>query len=234
MKEEESEKERYRANLLRSISHDIRTPLSAIIGTAEMLESETEPDDGRRGLIQSIRTEADWLRSLVENILNLTRLQSDSPILLKQPEAAEEVVGGAIRRISGRSSGHRIDVDMPEELLFVPMDAKLIEQVLINLLDNAVRHTAPGDGISVVVKNDDGEAEFSVLDEGEGIDEAYLPDIFQMFYTTPACVSHADAGHGIGLGLAICKTIVEAHGGNIIARNRADRKGAEFLFTLPM
>jgi two-component system sensor histidine kinase KdpD len=170
------------------------------------------------------------MRSVVENILNLTRLQEDS--LHKQPEAAEEIVGGAVRHILRRSPEHRIEVDVPEELLFVPMDAKLIEQTLINLLDNAVRHTAPEDGISVAVTEGEGEAVFSVLDEGGGIDEAHLPNIFQTFYTTRE--KHADAAHGIGLGLAICKTIVEAHGGSITARNRAGRKGAEFSFNLPM
>jgi two-component system sensor histidine kinase KdpD len=230
LKEEEIEKERYHTNLLRSISHDIRTPLSAIIGTAEMLEGGTEPGDSRLKLIRGIRDEADWLRSLVENILNLTRLGEGS--LEKKPEAAEEVVGGAISHISRRSPGHRITVDMPEELLFVPMEAKLIEQVLINLLDNAARYTVPEGGISVVVKEGAGAAEFSVMDEGSGIDGEHLPNIFQTFYTTRE--KQADSGFGSGLGLAICKTIVEAHGGTITARNRIGQKGAEFIFTLPL
>jgi two-component system sensor histidine kinase KdpD len=230
-KEEETEQERYRANLLRSISHDIRTPLSAIIGTAEMLEGETESSDPRRGLINGIRDEADWLRSLVENVLSLTRLQDGSRALPKQPEAVEEIVGGAVRHIAKRSPERGIEVRIPDELLMIPMDAKLIEQVLINLLDNAVRCTAPGDGISVAVEKGDGEVRFSVLDEGTGIGEEHLPNLFKTFYTTRA--RHADAGHGIGLGLSICETIVKAHGGSITARNRPDRSGAEFVFTLP-
>jgi len=231
-KEAETATERYRANLLRSISHDIRTPLAAMIGTAEMLNGMTGPDDPRRGLICDIQSEADWLRSLVENILNLTRLQDGPASLLKQPEAAEEVVGEAIRHIKQRSPDHKITVHMPEALLLAPMDAKLIRQVLINLLDNAVRHTAPEDAISVTVENTGAAARFSVLDEGPGIGESDLPNVFQTFYTTRA--GHADAGPGVGLGLAICETIVKAHGGEITARNRADRTGAELVFTLPM
>ena len=231
-KEEETEKERYNTNLLRSISHDIRTPLSAVIGAAEMLDGMTEPDDSRRELIKGIRDEADWLRSLVENILNLTRLQDDSVALSKQPEVLEEIVGGAIHRVSQRSPNHQITVNMPDELLFVPMDAKLIEQVLINLLDNAVRHTPPGKGISVTVEKEAEIVRITVLDEGEGIGAEHLENLFQSFYTTRE--KHSDASHGIGLGLAICKTIINAHGGDILARNRKDISGAEFTFTLPM
>lgn len=231
IKKEESERERYRANLLRSISHDIRTPLAAIIGTAEILERETETSDSRRGLIKSIRDEADWLRSLVENILSLTRLQ-DERGLPKQQEAAEEIVGSAIGHVMRRMPERTIDVDVPEELLLVPMEAKLIEQVLINLLDNAARHTAPEGGITVAVREVGGAAEFSVFDEGEGIEDVHLPKLFDTFYTTRD--AHADASHGVGLGLAICRTIVEAHGGKITAQNRTDRTGAEVSFILPL
>jgi two-component system sensor histidine kinase KdpD len=230
-KEEETEKERYRANLLRSISHDIRTPLSAVIGTAEMLEGLTGPDDKRMALIRGIRDEADWLRSLVENILNLTRLQDGPASLRKQPEAAEEVVGSAIRHITQRLPRHTITVDMPEELLMAPMDGKLVEQVLINLLDNAAGHTPPEKSITVTVKGEPGAVRFLVADEGEGIAEEHLPKIFESFYTTRE--NHADAAHGMGLGLAICRTIVRAHGGEITARRNPNGGGSVFEFTIP-
>jgi len=230
---EETVQERYRGNLLRAISHDLRTPLSGIMGTSEMLMDMSEAKDLRYGLAKQIHEDADWLHSLVENILSLTRLQEGKLTLNKQPEAAEEVVGGAVHHITQRS-GYEITTDIPDELLLVPMDAKLIEQVLLNLLDNAIKHTPPGNEISVSVKNDRraNSAVFIVADRGKGIPKEDLPNIFQMFYTTHA--RHADAQHGIGLGLPICDAIVKAHGGAITARNRADGPGAEVIFTLPM
>ena len=228
---EETEKERYRANLLRAISHDLRTPLSAIIGTSEMLKRLTDSDDPRHSLLCDIHDEATWLHSMVENILNLTRLQDGRLVLQKQAEAVEEIIDSAVNHLTQRSQAHKVDVDIPEEPLFIHMDAKLIEQVLINLLDNAVSHSEPNSVIRIKVKPKEQAVQFTVMDEGNGINEADLPHIFQMFYTTRA--DHADAGHGIGLGLAICETIIKAHGGDIVARNRRDRIGAEFTFTLP-
>lgn len=231
---EEIVKERYRANLLRAISHDIRTPLSGMIGTAEMLMDMTAPDDLRYELVQSIQKDADWLHSLVENILNLTRLQDGKVCITKQWEAVEEVIGGAVSRIAARAPEYEISVEMPDELLLVPMDAKLIEQVLINLLDNAVKHAKPKDEIGIVVAlcENTNTVRFTVRDSGVGIREKDLPNIFQVFYTSNP--EYADTRRGMGLGLAICETIVKAHGGNIEAHNRADGPGAEFVFTLPM
>lgn len=231
---EETVQERYRGNLLRAISHDLRTPLSGIIGTSEMLMDMTRPDDPRYSLAEGIYKDADWLHSLVENILSLTRLQDGRLTLNKQPEAVEEVIGGAVNHIMKRSPEREISVAVPDELLVVPMDAKLIEQVLINLLDNAVKHTPQNNEISISVKvdHDKGCAFFSVADRGHGISTEDLPHIFQMFYTTHSRV--ADAQRGVGLGLAICEAIVTAHGGTIEAHNRIDGQGAAFTFILPM
>lgn len=185
-------------------------------------------------MAKQIHGDADWLHSLVENILSLTRLQEGKLTLNKQPEAVEEVVGGAVSHITQRSPEHEITINIPNELFLVPMDVKLIEQVLINLLDNAIKHTLPGNEISVTVVHDEDAkcAVFSVADRGEGIAEEDLPNIFKMFYTTH--VKHADSQRGIGLGLPICDAIVKAHGGNISAQNRKNGQGAEFIFTLPM
>ena len=231
---EEIEKERYRANLLRAISHDIRTPLSGMIGTTEILMDMTEQSDPRYELLCGIQKSADWLHSLVENILNLTRLQDGRLSVNKQREAVEEVIGGAVGHIATRAAGHEILVNVPNELLLVPMDAKLIEQVIINLLDNAVKHTRPEREISITVElceNAD-MVRFLIRDRGTGIRKKDLPNIFMMFYTSRA--EHMDTKQGIGLGLAICETIVKAHGGSIEANNRKDGPGAEFVFTLPM
>lgn len=231
---EETMQERYRGNLLRAISHDLRTPLSGIMGTSEMLMDMTQKDDPRYCLVKGIHKDADWLHSLVENILNLTRLQDDKLALSKQMEAAEEVVGSAVSHISRRFPEREITVSVPGELLLVPMDAKLIEQVLINLLDNAVKHTLPEGQISVFVTEDKKNncAVFSVDDRGKGITPTDLPNIFQMFYTSG--LKHADSHHGIGLGLPICEAIIKAHGGSIEAYNRTDGQGAKFVFMLPM
>ena len=230
---EEAAKERYRGNLLRAISHDLRTPLSGIMGTAEMLKSMTEPNDPRRALAEDIFRESDWLHSLVANILSLTRLRDGSLPLNKLMEPVEEVVGGAVNRVM-RQSGREIAVDAPDEVLFIPMDAGLIEQVLVNLLDNAVKHTLPEEEIQVSVRmdNESRAAVFSVMDRGAGIREEDLPHIFQMFYTTPS--RQVDASRGVGLGLTICEAIVKAHGGTITARNRVEGPGAVFEFTLPV
>lgn len=226
--------ERYRGNLLRAISHDLRTPLSGIMGTSEMLMDMTQRDDPRYSLAQGIHKDANWLHAMVENILNLTRLQDGKLMINKQMEAVEEIVGGAVGHVSRRSPEHEITVNVPGELLLAPMDARLIEQVLINLLDNALKHTLVTNPISISVTEDTKAncAIFSVADRGAGIAAPDLPNLFNIFYTSQ--LKHTDAHRGIGLGLAICDAIIKAHGGSIKARNRIDGPGAEFVFTLPL
>ena len=228
------QQERYRGNLLRAISHDLRTPLSGIMGTSEMIMDMSKKEDPRFDLAEGIHKDAIWLHSLVENILSLTRLQEGRMVIKKQPEAVEEIVGGAIAQMAGRSPGREIQVEVPEEVLMVPMDARLIMQVLINLLDNAVKHTPPEAEIKITVKKDlAGEkAVFCVADRGEGIAPEDLPNIFQTFYTSR--IKPVDAQKGIGLGLTICESIVSQHGGRMEAGNRTDGPGAEFQFTLPL
>lgn len=230
---EETVQERYRSNLLRAISHDLRTPLSGIMGTTEMLMSMTDRQDERHALITDINEDAAWLYSLVENILNLTRLQDGKLAINKQLEAVEEVLGQAISHILRRYPKYDIAVTAPPELFLVPMDAKLITQVIVNLLDNAVKHTPHTEEIRIDVFEDklNKHAVFCVKDCGCGIEDADFPHIFQTFYTSKTRSS--DAQLGIGLGLAICETIVKAHGGTICAKNRP-QKGSEFIFTLPL
>jgi two-component system sensor histidine kinase KdpD len=226
--------ERYRANLLRAISHDLRTPLAGIMGTAEMLMDMTSENREEFELVTAIYEDADWLRSLVENILNLTKIQEGKLMLHKQYEALEEIIGSAISHFSRRLAEFEISIDLPEKVILVPIDAKLIMQVLINLLDNAMKHSKNSNEISIYVKEiQKGKTvEISVIDNGEGIATEDLPNIFQMFYTSNFRI--ADVKHGIGLGLSICEAIIHAHGGTIRAENREESNGAVFSFTLPM
>lgn len=230
---EETERERYRANLLRSISHDLRTPLSAIMGTSEVIKSMSSKDDPRYKLSNDIFEDANWLFSLVENILNLTKLQDENLKLDKKLEDVCDVVGVSLSIIEKRVPGRKIDVSLPYDILMVPMDESLISQVLVNLLDNAIKHTNFEDEIllSVNLSSDKKFVEFNVLDRGSGISEDNLKKIFQIFFTT----RKESSGYkkGMGIGLAICKTIVKAHGGEIYAENR-EGKGSKFTFTLPM
>ena len=140
---QENERERYRSNLLRAISHDLRTPLSGIMGTSEMIMGMTDSHDPRYELAREIIEDADWLHSLMENILNLTRLEDNRHYIKKQPEAIEEIVAVVLERFEKRAPDRELVVNIPEDLILVPVDAKLIVQVLINLLDNSVKHTTP-------------------------------------------------------------------------------------------
>ncbi len=229
--QEETLKERYRSDMLRAISHDLRTPLSGIMGTSEMMMGMSEEKSEYYTMARHIYEDADWLYSLVENILNLTRLEEGKLALHKQSEVVDEVVAEAIMHIEKRAPGYVVNAHMSEDVLLVPMDAKLIVQVLVNLLDNAIKHSSHCRELDVYVSKKDKDVMFTVEDQGEGISKDDLPHIFQSFYTTNK--GSLDSRKGIGLGLAICNAIVKAHGGNIWAENR-EVKGARFVFTLPM
>lgn len=231
---ERSKHERYRSILLRSISHDLRTPLSGVMGSLEMLIDMTDVSDKRHPILKQAYVEITWLHGILENILNLTRLQEGKVKVNKQWEVAEEVIGSAVMRVTQRLVNDRLTVNVPEQAVMIPMDARLIEQVLVNLLDNAIKHTTLNEGITVTVTKDSekNEAIFTVMDEGAGILKQDLPHIFEMFHTSEA--SDRNEKTGIGLGLAICETIVNAHKGHITARNRHDRQGSIFSFILPL
>jgi len=229
---EEAEKEKYRSNLLRAISHDIRTPLSGIMGTAEMLVNMTPVGDERHKLAEEINSDADWLHSLVENILSLTRLKDGDISIDKKPEALEEVIGSAVDRIKKRHPQCMISVTSPDNPVFVPMDAKLIEQVILNLLDNAVKYAGEEANIQISFGRITHEAVVSIEDNGPGMQIKEIPNLFKLFYKGK---TGGSAGKkGVGLGLAICKTVIAAHGGKISAENRMDTSGAIFHFSLPL
>ena len=226
---EMSVKERYRSNLLRAISHDLRTPLSGIMGTSEMIMDSQTKDSPTYELANDIYEEANWLYLLVQNILSLTKVQEGKLIIHKQFEALEEVIGSAIFHVTKNKKKHDISVDVPEEVLMVPMDAKLIEQVFINILDNCLKHSQ---AVHIHAQENHRKACIMIEDYGEGF-QNNQQDVFEMFYSnSKTCVS--DGSKGVGLGLTICKAIVEAHGGTIEAKNCTDHTGAQFFIELPM
>lgn len=227
----EADREKLRANLLRAVSHDLRTPLTSIIGSASSyLENYPELSDAERmELLSNIKDDSQWLLNMVENLLTVTRINNDSTDKVKKsPEVVEEVVSEAIQRLRKRLPDIRIRVNMPNDFLMLSMDPTLIEQVLINLLENAFIHSGSPDPIDLVIQEEEKRITFSVRDHGRGIEESRLPYIFE---GQQAATENSDGRKGIGIGLSICKTIIQAHGGQITASNH--RNGAEFTFTLP-
>jgi Osmosensitive K+ channel histidine kinase len=227
--QEQAEREKFKSNLLRAISHDLRTPLTGISGAAEILQYNLKDSENQK-LAHGIYDDANWLTHMVENILSLTRIEEGKMIENVQPEAVEEVVADAVRRASKYSGDHRITVQIPDEVLFVPMNARLIIQVLINLIDNAVKHSPPDSEIHVKVNKEGYKVWFYVIDHGTGIPEEDLPHIFDLFYRAEH--THADSKRGMGLGLTICKSIVTAHSGAIFAENNP-QGGTSLKFWLP-
>ncbi|HWQ98099.1 MAG TPA: sensor histidine kinase KdpD [Clostridia bacterium] len=229
----ESEREKMRGNLLRAISHDIRTPLAGISGaSAAILENKNAlSEETKEKLIANIQDESQWLIRMVENLLSVTRLDENAANLKKLPEAAEEVIADAVGRIRKRFPARLIDVSVPDDYLEVPMDGTLIAQVLINLLENAAKFSPDATPIEVTLKKAYDYAIFEVADHGKGIPPEELQSLFSGMraHAEPS----ADSSRGMGIGLSICKTIVAAHGGKISAENRP-KGGAVFRFTLPL
>lgn len=229
----ESEKEKMRSTLLRAISHDLRTPLAGILGASSAIREngKTLDENTRDSLVANIQEESQWLIRMVENLLSVTRINEDASNLTKSQEAAEEVIGEAVSRVKRRFPQARILVHVPEEFLEVPMDGTLIVQVLINLLENAIKYS-PGDSpVEVCLEKEGAWARFQVLDRGRGIPNEDLPHLFTGY--RPSESKSADSSRGMGIGLSICKTIVSAHQGSLEAENRKDG-GTIFRFTLPL
>lgn len=228
----EAEKEKMRANLLRAISHDLRTPLTSIIGSsATCLENQsTLSEQEKTELLKTIYEDSNWLLNMVENLLTVTRIRSDSTQVNKSPEVLEEVLSEAVSKFRKRLPQAELTVSVPDDFIMIPMDATLIEQVIINLLENAVYHSGSVKPIQLSVTTEGNSAVFSVTDYGVGIREELLQTVFDG--CSPTLNATGDGHKGMGIGLSICKTIIKAHGGDITAENHQD--GARFIFTLPM
>jgi two-component system sensor histidine kinase KdpD len=225
------EAEQLRNSLLSSVSHDLRTPLAAITGAASSLmddEAELEPAT-RREMAQAIYEEAGRLNRLLRNLLDMTRLEAGALQVNKELQPLEEVIGAALSRLEEPLADRVVNIRLPDELPFVPIDSVLIEQVFINLLENAIKYTPPASPIDLSASTDGASVVIEVADRGPGLPPGDEQRIFEKFYRA----STSPNGRGVGLGLTICRGIVEAHGGRIWAENRSGG-GAVFRFTLPV
>jgi two-component system, OmpR family, sensor histidine kinase KdpD len=225
------EAERLRSTLLSSVSHDLRTPLSVITGAASALLQSAPPpgDEARRDLAETIHEEAHRLDRLVRNLLDMTRLASGAVRVTKDWHPLEGVVGAALERLAEPLHGRNVEVRIPPDLPPVPIDDLLVEQVLINLLENAAKYTPSASPVEISTAIDSGAVVVAIADRGPGIPPELADRIFEKFYRLP----REGASGGGGLGLAICRGIVEAHGGRIWVEGR-DGGGAVFRFTLPL
>ena len=220
-----------RATLLRSISHDLRTPLTSIMGaSATLLEGREMSEAAKSTLLVDIRKSAQWLLRMVENILTLTRLSTETVRPRKGAQSAEEALSQAVSIVRARFPNCRISIRLPDEPLLAPIDLTLISQVLINLLENAVRYSPEGEPVLATLGRAGDFARFEVTDSGRGIPVHMLAHLFSPQKKSD---KNRDELAGAGIGLSICQTIIEAHGGVIEGQNR-EEGGARFTFQLPL
>lgn len=232
----EAEKEKMRANLLRAVSHDLRTPLTGIIGNSSTyLEMEHRLSNGeKRALMEYINNDANWLLNMVENLLSVTRIDNDTASVSKSLEPVDEVVAAAVIQFKKRFPEAEVHVTVPEsepdDVMMVMMDAMLIQQVILNILQNAQLHSGSTKPLELTIDEDEDNVMVSIRDYGVGIDGDRINDIFDGAGFKKG-ESYTDGYKGMGIGLSICKTIIMAHNGQISARNCEE--GAEFSFSLP-
>lgn len=211
----EMQKERLRADMLRSISHDFRTPLAGIMGLASTARDNYDKisDEVRKNFLQSIYEDADWLNELVENILQTTRFDEGKVKLNIEEEAAEEIITDAVTHVKKHTSRHNIYVKIPDEIILIKVDGILIRQVIVNILNNAISYSPKESDITVSLYREADHVVFEVKDNGPGILHDDLSYVFERYY-------HSNSNRkGMGLGLALCKTIIEAHDGKITIKN---------------
>jgi two-component system sensor histidine kinase KdpD len=223
------ESERLRNSLLTAISHDLRTPLTALVGLASALESDTNLPTRSRELAEAMHEQAVRMSNLVNNLLDMARLQAGEIQLNRQWHVLEEIVGSALRSLRHATAKHNIKASLNPSLPLIYVDSTLIERVLCNLIENATKYTPPGSQIRIDAETRDRELRVTVTDNGPGLPPAMIETVFDKFTRG----ERESATPGVGLGLAICKAIVQAHRGRIWAENM-DEAGARFIFTVPL
>lgn len=225
----ETARETMRANLLRAISHDLRTPLTTIYGSCSAIIENYDrlPKAQQIKLLGEVREEAEWLIRMVENLLSVTRIDGGRVQIVKTPTVLEELIDSVLIKFRKRYPGQAVAVMIPDEFVSIPMDAVLIEQVLINLLENAVQHAAGMQKLELKVRCEGDRAVFAVEDDGCGIPREKIGELFN------GRMDGADGHKNMGIGLSVCATIIKAHGGVITAENRPGG-GAAFRFWLSL
>lgn len=228
----ENEKERMRANLLRAVSHDLRTPLTTIYGATSMLLDSGDAIDREKQIeiLKGIKEDADWLNRIVENLLSVTRISEGKVKIIKTPTVLDELVDSVIVRFKKRYPHVNITVQIPDEIVVIPMDALLISQVLVNILENAVHHAKGMTELRFCVEVDENKAYFSIIDNGCGIEKDRLLNLFDG-YGGEKDNSNDNRKRNAGIGLSVCASIIKAHGGFICAENQREG-GAKFTFDL--
>lgn len=226
-----SDREAIRSNILRSVSHDLRTPLTAISGAASVLLSSQDISPKNVSMVQDIKSDADTLIMMVENLLSVTRIQDGTMSLNEQDELLEEVAGDAILTTRRRFPDYRVEMELSEDILYLPMDPMLIKQVIVNLLENAVRHSGDRENIRLRLYRMDDYAVVEVRDRGKGLCPSIAQTIQDGKPFSPN--KRGDATRGMGIGLSACQSIIKAHNGFFEAGNDP-QGGAVFRFGLPM
>ena len=229
----EAEKERMRGNLLRAVSHDLRTPLTSIYGACSaMIENYDHiPRERQLKMLADVRSDAQWLNRMVENLLSVTRVDEGHVRLSKNSTVLEELVDALLVKFYKHHPGHKVQVQLPEEFVTIPMDPVLIEQVLMNLLENAVFHAVGMKNLWLRVELDNGKAVFMVEDDGCGIPMERMGRLFTGILDSEAPMDKGRSN--MGIGLSVCSTIIKAHGGEIKVENRHGG-GTRFSFALDM
>lgn len=228
----EGEKERMRANLLRAVSHDLRTPLTTIYGSSSTIleHHDTLSDEQKVKMIRGIRDDAEWLVRMVENLLSVTRIDSGKVKIVKTPTVLEELIDSVIVKFRKRYPAQAVELELPDELVVIPMDSILIEQVLINILDNAVQHAAGMTKLQLRIFVLDNRAIFEISDNGCGIPKERMETLFSGYYGMEQFPADSQKRNA-GIGLSVCATIIKAHGSVIRAEN-VKSGGAVFRFSL--
>lgn len=228
----EMEREKMHANLLRAISHDIRTPLASIMGASSALQVQEMSREDQNTLLAGIQRDAEWLVRVTENLLSVTRLSNDNVRIKKEEEVLEEIIGSAILKYHANPGTLPVEVDSPDEILIVPADGTLIEQVLINLFDNVSTHAKGASQIWLHVSQDESGVVVSVEDDGAGIPPLKLPHILDGTMHEKE-QDRPDDRRNMGIGLSVCRSIIRAHGGDMSA-GKSRHGGAAFRFNLPV
>lgn len=228
-----AQKEQLRANLLRSISHDLRTPLTSISGNASNLLSNGDKfdDETKKQLYSDIYDDSLWLNNLVENLLSVTRIEEGKMNIRLQTELLDEVIAEALQHISRAKTEHRIVFRSSEEFMLVRVDARMIMQVVINVVDNAIKYTQKDSEITISTQKCKDKAVVCIADNGPGIPDEMKPLVFEMFYSGAKNI--ADSRRSLGLGLSLCKSIITAHDGELVLSDNVPH-GAVFTFSLPI